>query len=180
MVVSRAMGRVEYPADFMLIAAVNPCPCGFLGHPRKACNCSQFQIEKYKRRISGPILDRIDLHVNVAAVESDKLEGQSETSHSKEIRQQVIKARAIQSARFKNTPGRFTNSQMKNKEVKEFCKLDSEGTRLMKMAVEKYDLSARGYFRLLKVARTIADLEGEENLSPAHIAEALRYRVRVF
>ncbi len=179
-VVSRAMGRVEYPANFMLIAAVNPCPCGYLGHPRKTCNCSQFQIAKYKRRISGPILDRIDLHVNVSAVEAEKLEGRGEQIKSQEIRQSVIKARAIQSARFKNLPGRYTNSQMKNKEVKEFCKLDSDGTRLMKMAVEKYDLSARGYFRLLKVARTIADLDGEDAIKPSFIAEALQYRVRVF
>ncbi|MBI4034968.1 MAG: YifB family Mg chelatase-like AAA ATPase [Candidatus Chisholmbacteria bacterium] len=192
--VSRAAGRVEYPAAFMLVAAVNPCPCGFLGHPRRECRCTPRQIQRYRRRISGPILDRIDLLVNVPAVEAEKLTtirgvaaqhlgggrmDSSEVKNSKQIREEVIKARTIQRQRF--GPGSiYTNAQMKNKQVKEWCKLDAESNRLLKLAIEKYDLSARGYFRLLKVGRTIADLAGEEEIRSSHVAEALQYRLRVF
>jgi magnesium chelatase family protein len=181
-VVSRASGRIEYPADFMLIAAANPCPCGFLGHPTRECKCTERQIEKYKRRISGPILDRIDLHVNVPAVDPDKLanEGVVKGETSRVIKEKVIRARKIQETRFADYTGVFTNSQMRNKHVKKFCKLDDKSGRLLKMAVSKYDLSARGYFRILKVARTIADLAGSKNIKLEHIAEALQYRVRVF
>lgn len=180
-VVSRAIGRVEYPANFMLVAAVNPCPCGYLGHPKKECRCSMRQIERYKRRISGPILDRIDLHVEVPAVEADKLgeiKGQKQTSAV--IRKQVEKARNEQLKRFSRLKGLYTNSQMKNKQVRQFCSLKPDGERLMKLAVEQYSLSTRSYFRILKVARTIADLDLEKNISVNHLAEALQYRLRVF
>lgn len=178
--VSRAAGRVEFPAGFMLIAAVNPCPCGYLGHPKKACQCSLHQIEKYKRRLSGPILDRIDLHVCVPFVEAEKLGKSSpQTESSANVRAQVISARVQQSVRLAKSR-LFTNAQMRNREVKEFCALNKEGARLLKLAVNEYSLSTRSYFRILKVARTIADLSGEANIEAVHLAEALQYRLRVF
>jgi len=178
-VISRSAGRVEYPADFMLVGAVNPCPCGFLGHPTRECKCSQRQIRRYQQRISGPILDRIDLHVSVPAVGVDKFGTEAKGETSSEVREMVEKARNRQEERF---AGRklFMNSQMKNKEVREFCPLDSETERLLRLAVEKYDLSARAYFRLKKVARTIADLFGNEQIKLSDMAEALQYRERVF
>ncbi len=178
--ISRVGGRVSYPAYFQLIAAVNPCPCGFLGDPKKDCKCTVREIERYKRRISGPILDRIDLHVLVPAVETEKIVGvvpKGESSIS--IREKVVKAREIQGERFKGSKA-YCNAQMKNKQTKEFCELDEEGTKILRLAMEKYDLSARGYFRILKVARTIADLEGSENVLSSHLSEALQYRERVF
>jgi len=178
--ISRVAGRVEYPASFQLVAAVNPCPCGYLGHPTKECKCSMREIEKYKRRISGPILDRIDLHINVPAVETEKILGTVEKGEgSKEIREKVMKARQKQSERLL-VFGIFCNSQMKNKQVKEFCRLDIDGVHILRLAMEKFDLSARSYFRVLKVARTIADLEGSEAISAGHLGEALQYRERVF
>lgn len=179
-VISRAIGRVTYPADFMLVAAVNPCPCGFLGHPRRECRCTSRQILRYKRRISGPIMDRIDLHVNVPAIAVEKLSlPESGASTSKEIRATVTEARRRQQRRF-NVKGIFTNSQMKNREVREFCALDTETEKMLKLAIEKFDLSARSYFRLLKVSRTIADLYGSEAIRSDHLAEALQFRDRVF
>lgn len=182
----RAAAHVRYPASFTLVAAVNPCPCGYLGHPRRACTCSEKQIRRYKQRLSGPILDRIDLHVAVPAVEVGKLELKSVTHSassgqgageqgSKVIRGKVVLARKVQERRFLGK-GMYTNSQMRNKEVKEFCKLGNEVEQLLRMAVEKYDLSARAYFRLIKVARTIADLGGLESIEVRHMAEALQYR----
>ncbi len=178
--ISRVGGRVAYPAYFQLIAAVNPCPCGFLGHPIKDCKCTMREIERYKRRISGPILDRIDLHINVPAVEVEKIVGTIEKGESSlEIRRKVVKARQIQGERLAKYKI-YCNSQMKNKQVREFCKLDEQGTKILRLAMEKYDLSARGYFRILKVARTIADLEGSEAILASHLSEALQYRERVF
>ncbi len=178
--ISRVAGRISYPAYFQLIAAVNPCPCGYLGHPTKECKCTSREVEKYKRRISGPILDRIDLHINVPAVETEKIVGNVEKGESSlVIRQKIVKARQIQSTRFGK--GKiYCNAQMKNKQVKEFCDLDEEGLKILKLAMEKYDLSARGYFRILKVARTIADLENSEKILSSHLGEALQYRERVF
>lgn len=173
----RAAGHVTYPASFSLVGAVNPCPCGYLGHPRKPCKCTERQIRKYRGKLSGPILDRIDLHVQVPVVEVDKLVAPKVQNGmtSKEVREKVIMARSVQEGRLAKE-GMYCNSQMKNKQVRKFCGLSDEAERLMRLAVEKWDLSARAYFRLLKVARTIADLGGETNILPAHVAEAIQYR----
>lgn len=172
----RVGAHVSYPASFTLLAAVNPCPCGYLGHPKRACKCSEKQVRKYRSRLSGPILDRIDLHVTVPSVETEKLSGQGGgLVNSKSMRTEVIKARAIQAKRF-SADGIYTNSQMRNKHVKKYCELDPETHRILKLAVETYDLSARGYFRLIKVARTIADLAQSKTITVSHMAEALQYR----
>ncbi|KKS93093.1 MAG: Mg chelatase-like protein [Candidatus Collierbacteria bacterium GW2011_GWC2_43_12] len=178
--ISRVAGRVQYPAAFQLVAAVNPCPCGYLGHPTKECKCSLREIEKYKRRISGPILDRIDLHINVPAVEAEKiLATVAKGESSVEIRKNVMAARRKQGERLLKF-GIFCNSQMKNKQVKEFCRLDIDGVHILRLAMDKFDLSARSYFRVLKVARTIADLEGSGDMLASHLSEALQYREKVF
>jgi magnesium chelatase family protein len=175
----RAAAHVEYPASFTLVAAVNPCPCGYLGHPKRECKCTDKQIRKYRGRMSGPILDRIDLHVKVPTVEVDKLTSSAnfpvEQLSSELIREKVIQTRKIQEQRFDGQEI-YTNSQMKNKHVRKYCQLDTETERILKLAVEKFDLSARAYFRLIKVARTIADLEGAEQIRSMHMAEALQYR----
>lgn len=175
----RVSGHVKYPASFTLIAAINPCPCGYLGHPRRACTCTQKMIAKYRHRLSGPIVDRIDLTVLVAPVEVEKLSVTKKTPDgaitSKQAKRMVIGARAIQEKRFKGT-GLYTNSQMKNREVKTLCHLTPEAENFLKLAAEKYDFSARSYMRLIKVARTIADLEDTEEILPAHMAEALQYK----
>lgn len=179
-VISRAIGRVTYPASFQLVAAVNPCPCGYRGHPTHECMCTVRDIEKYRRKISGPILDRIDIHINVPSVEADKiLQTPEKGESSKSIRERVMKARKIQEERFVKI-GIFCNTQMKNRQVKEFCRLDPGGVRILRLSMEKFDLSARAYFRVLKVARTIADLEGSIDIQSVHLAEALQYREKVF
>jgi magnesium chelatase family protein len=175
----RAAAHVSYPASFTLLAAINPCPCGYLGHPKRECRCTDKMIRKYRSRISGPILDRIDLHVNVPAVETDKLDSPSVGQlGSKTIRSQVINSRKIQHNRF-NGDGIYTNSQMRNKQIKKYCVLQPDAVRILKLAVEKYDLSARAYFRLIKVARTIADLDDSAQIGMQHMAEALQYRVQL-
>ena len=179
-VISRAIGRVEFPARFMLLGAVNPCPCGYLNHPKRSCRCSLREIERYQRRLSGPILDRIDMHLFVPYVEADKLTTQKpQWQTSAQVRHIVTKARQIQLKRLKNF-SLYTNSQMKNKQVKLFCQLSTEATKLLKLAVDKHSLSPRAYFRILKVSRTIADLEEKQEIQVAHVAEALQYRARVF
>jgi len=175
----RVSGHVRYPASFTLIAAINPCPCGYLGHPRRECKCTEKQIAKYRHRISGPILDRIDLTVMVAPVEVEKLsitrEMKQDSLTSQEAKKAVVGARKIAEKRFKGTP-LYTNSQMRNKDVKNFAKLTPEAENFLKIAAEKYDFSARSYMRLIKVARTIADLGKSEPILPIHMAEALQYK----
>jgi len=178
--ISRAAGRVEYPARFMLVASVNPCPCGYLNHPKKSCHCSIREIDRYKRRLSGPILDRIDLHLFVPYLEAEKLTSVSSSAESSAvIRQRVISARKVQGQRLR--PFRmFANAQMQNKQVRQFCALDPESSRLLRLAVDRHALSPRSYFRILKVARTIADLDHSPGIALNHLAEALEYRSRAF
>lgn len=181
--ITRASGRVEYPASFMLMASANPCPCGYLNHPTKECQCGERNIAKYRRRVSGPILDRIDLHVWVDPVEVDKLtrvEPSQKSETSKTIRERVMIVREIQNKRFKNVKGMYTNAQMGNKQVKQFCPLSAEAKQFLTAASRKFDLSARAYFKVIKVARTIADLSGETDILSSHIAEAVQYRENVW
>ncbi|OGE37208.1 magnesium chelatase [Candidatus Daviesbacteria bacterium RIFCSPLOWO2_01_FULL_39_12] len=177
--ISRASGSLTFPAQFMLLAAQNPCPCGFLGDPKRNCSCMPGQIAKYKRRISGPLLDRIDIYLEVPAVEVDKLSGIKEAEDSKTIRERVRQARKIQIDRFKTESRKIlTNAEMTNQDIKKYCQVSDEGLNLLKMAISSLNLSARGYHRVLKLSRTIADLEGSENILENHIAEALQYRAR--
>jgi len=177
--VVRALGTFKFPAKFILVAAANPCPCGFLNHPKKACICSPGAIKRYRKRLSGPLLDRIDLHINVPYVETKKLKLRRKTApfSSEKIRNQVILARQRQPQRFKNA-SIFTNAEMKNREIKKYVHIDQEAEELLQKAGEQFQLSARSYFRIIKVAQTIADLAGEENIHSRHIAEALQYRVK--
>lgn len=176
----RIAGSITFPASFMLIAAANPCPCGYLGDPKKECKCTPRMVMKYKAKLSGPLMDRIDLHINVPAVDVEKLIRNFRTpdaQNSRQIREMVIKAREIQDKRFKGLKI-YTNSGMKNKHVKEFCDITSEALLLLKQAVNTYSLSARTYFRLIKVSQTIADLAGDKRILPNFVAEALQYRIR--
>jgi magnesium chelatase family protein len=181
--VSREAGSSQFPARFMLVAAANPCPCGFLGDPKRECHCGPRQISRYQARLSGPLMDRIDLHLNVPAVEVEKLtvfgNGKStKPESSKIIRARVQAARKIQNKRFLGT-GIQTNAQMGNKQVKKFSYLEPQAEMILKQAVANFHLSARTYFRLIKVGRTIADLASEKTIKAGHIAEALQYRIRV-
>ena len=169
--VSRAQGSISYPAKFILVAAQNPCPCGYLGDTKKNCICSPVQIMRYQKRVSGPLLDRIDIHIEVPRVEYEKLSSDSVAESSESVRARVETARKLQYKRFKKT-----NSEMSPRETKKYCVLDEAGKDLLKLAMNQYDLSARQYTRILKVARTIADLAGCENIGTEHIGEALQYR----
>lgn len=173
--VSRASGSYEYPANFMLVASMNPCPCGNYGSKDLTCTCSMNQISKYLKKISGPLLDRIDIKVDVDRVAFIDLRTESSEESSEHIKKRVDKARDIQLKRFAGT-GIYTNAKMNSKQIKEFCKLDEQSEMLLKNAFDKFKMSARGYTRILKVARTIADLEGAENINANHILEAISYR----
>lgn len=174
--ISRARFTVDYPASFMLVASMNPCPCGYFNHPSKDCVCSPGIVQKYLNKISGPLLDRIDLHVEVTPVSFDEIASKAKTEKSASIRERVIKAREVQNQRFKNSEGIYSNAQMHSKQLREVCDLKEEGRELLKRAIEKLNLSGRAYDRILKVSRTIADLEQSENIESHHVAEAVQYR----
>ncbi len=174
--ISRAKFSVEYPASFMLIASMNPCPCGYYNHPEKECVCAPGIVQKYLNKISGPLLDRIDLHIEVTPVAFSELSKQQNSERSIDIRGRVIKAREIQSARYKNEKQIYCNAQMRTKDLRDYCQLNEASSTLLKNAMERLGLSARAYDRILKVARTIADLDTSEDISTQHIAEAIQYR----
>ncbi|MBN2423876.1 MAG: YifB family Mg chelatase-like AAA ATPase [Calditrichaceae bacterium] len=174
--ISRAMFSLTYPSNFMLLAAMNPCPCGYFGDPNRACSCSVNQISKYRSRISGPLLDRIDIHVEVPAVNFKEISSARSGESSKVIRERVIRAREIQLNRFKDEKGIFCNAHMQHKQIRKFCVIDEAGQELLKTAMNRLGLSARAYDRILKVSRTIADIEGGAQILPAHLAEAIQYR----
>ena len=174
--ISRAKFSVDFPASFMLIASMNPCPCGFYNHPERECLCAPGVVQKYLNKISGPLLDRIDLHVEVTPVKFDELSNQTKAETSVIIRNRVIQAREIQSKRYHELSHIHSNSQINSKQIREYCSLTEDSQLLLKRAMEKLDLSARAYDRILKVARTVADLDDSKNIQTAHIAEAIQFR----
>lgn len=174
--ISRARISIDFPASFMLIASMNPCPCGYYNHPEKECTCSPQMVQRYLNKISGPLLDRIDLHVEVTPVAFSELSSSKQTESSAAIRERVIKARIIQSERFKEHPGIYANAVMGSKLLKQICVLDQPGMNLLKKAMERLNFSARAFDRILKVSRTIADLDASEKIRPDHVAEAIQYR----
>jgi magnesium chelatase family protein len=174
--ISRAKFTVDYPASFMLVASMNPCPCGYHNHPEKECMCSPGMVQKYLNRISGPLLDRIDIHIEVVPVKYDKLSDNRKVENSETVRQRVAKARSIQAKRFAPVNGIYSNAQMTAAMQRKFCYLDESGSRLLKTAMDLRGLSARAYDRILKVARTIADLDESEGIRAEHISEAINYR----
>lgn len=174
--ISRARGSVKYPASFMLVASMNPCPCGFYNHPEKECICPPGMVQKYLSKISGPLLDRIDLHVEVTPVNFTELASERLSEKSEEIRSRVVQAREIQIKRFENKTDVYCNAQMSSKSVREICRINEAGQLLLKKAMEKLGLSARAYDRILKVSRTIADLAASEEIELEHLAEAINYR----
>jgi magnesium chelatase family protein len=174
--ISRAKVAVDFPASFMLIASMNPCPCGYYNHPDKDCTCPPGTVQKYLNKISGPLLDRIDLHVEVTPVPFSELTTLKPQETSASIRDKVIKAREIQEVRYKDASDVYCNAQMSSKMLKEVCVISTAGQNLLKKAMERLNLSARAYDRILKVSRTIADLAGSEEIKIEHLAEAIQYR----
>ena len=173
--VSRVQGSINYPAGFMLVAAMNPCPCGFFTDPQKECGCTPPQIQRYRSKVSGPLLDRIDIQVEVPALRYQELASRDAGEPSSVIRQRVNAARQIQLARFQKR-NLHANAQMGTRDIKKYCAVKQEAEKLLEVAINKLGLSARAYSRVLKVARTIADLEGSEDIQPSHVSEAIQYR----
>jgi magnesium chelatase family protein len=177
--ISRSKQRVVYPADFMLVASANPCPCGYAMHPKKTCTCSPNQIAKYQKRISGPILDRIDLHISVMPVDATEFSDNQKNSEllesSQAIKQRVVAARQMQEARFA-AESICSNSQMKNSHIKKYCSLSKSVEQILTQAAAKFNLSARSYMKMIKVSRTIADLDNAKEIEVSHMAEALQYK----
>jgi magnesium chelatase family protein len=175
--ISRSRQTVEFPSRFMLFASMNPCPCGYFNHPQKACICSPSVVRKYLHKISGPLLDRIDLQIEVVPVRYEELTNHAITENSSTIRERVQKARTIQLKRFSQDSGIITNAQMQSYELKKWAQLDDASAKLLKMAMEQFHLSARAYDRIIKVARTIADLDGSKDIQNQHISESIQYRM---
>lgn len=174
--ISRARFAVDYPSSFMLLASMNPCPCGYLNHPERECTCGYGVVDRYLQRISGPLLDRIDLHVEVVPVPFRELNNRQQAESSADIRARVMAARQIQLTRFTRDPGIHCNAMMSSRLIRRYCRIDDTGQQLMKTAMERLDLSARAYDRILKVARTIADLDGSADVKTEHLSEAINYR----
>jgi magnesium chelatase family protein len=174
--ISRAMQSLEFPSNFMLVASMNPCPCGYYNHPERECTCSPPAVQKYMSKISGPLMDRIDLHIDVKPLAFHEFHHQSNSEDSATIRERVIKAREVQTKRFAGIEGIYTNAQMNTTLLKQFCALDTNSQTVLFSAMQRLQLSARAYDRILKVARTIADLDGSEKILIAHLSEAIQYR----
>lgn len=174
--ISRAKFSIEYPTSFMLVASMNPCPCGYFNHPEKECVCAPGMVQKYLSKVSGPLLDRIDIHIEVTPVNFEQLTDSRKSELSKNIRERVIRARDIQSKRFENNKEIYSNAQMSSTQVREVCQINTIAQNLLKTAMNKLQLSARAYDRILKVARTISDLAGSEEIKTEHLAEAIQYR----
>jgi magnesium chelatase family protein len=174
--ISRAKMTIDFPASFMLIASMNPCPCGYFNHPEKECSCGPVVVQRYLSKISGPLLDRIDLHVEVTPVAFSELSSTKTSENSDAVRERVIKAREIQAKRFETHQGVYANAQMGSKLLKEICVINATGQNLLKTAMDRLNLSARAYDRILKVSRTIADLADSDEIRPEHLAEAIQYR----
>ena len=174
--ISRARFAVEYPASFMLVASMNPCPCGYYNHPTRPCLCPAGAVQKYTNRISGPLLDRIDIQIEIAPVPFEKLATLKQSETSETVRARVVNARNIQAARFEGVTGVYCNAQMESKQLRAFAMPDSAGSELLKQAMQRLNLSARAYDRILKVSRTIADLDNSTHILSKHLAEAINYR----
>jgi magnesium chelatase family protein len=173
--ISRAVTSLTYPASLMLVAAMNPCKCGNWGDPTHQCQCTPHQVQTYRSRVSGPLMDRIDIHIEVPAVKFSEVSSDTSAEPSSAIRERVTLAREIQYARFRND-GIYANAHMKPRHIRKYCKIDEDSLRLMEAAMNRLGLSARAYNRILKVARTIADIDGSEKIGTEHISEAIQYR----
>jgi magnesium chelatase family protein len=174
--IARAALSVSFPARFMLAAAMNPCPCGFFGDATRDCHCSPPQIQRYVSKISGPLLDRIDIHIEVPAVKYKELRGDAEIESSASVRERVLRARNIQLHRYQAEKKTYANAQMPPKLIRKYCAISAEGEKLLETAIQRLSLSARAHDRILKVSRTIADLDGSASIEPKHLSEAIQYR----
>ncbi|GAB3822849.1 hypothetical protein GCM10028895_28390 [Pontibacter rugosus] len=174
--ISRAKTTIDFPANFMLVASMNPCPCGYYNHPDKECVCGPGVVQRYLNKVSGPLLDRIDLHVEVTPVTFDEMTATRKAEDSTSVRERVVRARKVQSERFKEMPQIHSNAMMPSQMVKELCQINEAGRTLLKTAMERLGLSARAYDRILKVSRTIADLADSPDIKIEHLAEAIQYR----